>query len=506
MSLDSTLRIASSGLANISLGLSVVSQNVANASTPQYAVETSTQQSLSADGQGFGAKLNVVLRASDPGLQSQLADQVAQDAYNETANNALSALQSVQGVVGAGDDLGSHLTALQASFSTLLADPADVTQQSAVVSSAEDLSRNINSLSQAYGRARQATQDGLVESVNQLNSALSAMGMFSRQIISLRAQGQSTADVESQRAQAENSVSQLVNARFLGQSNGDVTVMTVGGAQLPTDGSIKVMLSAATLGATAVYPTNGVPGILLGDTDITSEMTSGSIGAQLALRDATLPTYQASLDEFAHALSSRFADQGLTLFTDQSGVVPISTGAPAQAGYVGYAGVIQVNPAVKANTALVRDGTQTIIGSAGGASAFTPNVTGLAGFSTMVSRVLSYTLGDQIQAGVAQTSISTKSLGSTGTLNANFGPQATLSAYANALTASQAADSANTAADASESKAVLTSLQSKMTGETGVSMDTELGQMVILQNAYGANAKVISAVQALFTETLAMVT
>ena len=45
-----------------------------------------------------------------------------------------------------------------------------------------------------------------------------------------------------------------------------------------------------------------------------------------------------------------------------------------------------------------------------------------------------------------------------------------------------------------------------MTSETGVSMDSELGQMVVLQNAYGANAKIISAVQAMFSETLAMVT
>ena len=245
---------------------------------------------------------------------------------------------------------------------------------------------------------------------------------------------------------------------------------------------------------------------MLGSTDVTAQMVGGRIGAEVALRDTTLPVYQASLDEFAHTLSTRFADQGLTLFTDGSGTVPSGTGIPAQAGYVGFAGTIQVNPAVSANPSLIRDGTQAVVGSAAGASAFTPNSTGLAGFSTMVSRVLDYALSDQAQAGVAQAPVSTSGLGPTGALSTGLGSQATLGAYANALTAAQAADSANASADATDHQAVLTSLQDKMTGETGVSMDAELGQMVILQNAYGANAKVISAVQALFTETLAMVT
>ena len=506
MGLDTALGIASGGLANISLGLSVISQNVANTSTPQYAVEAATLQSVSAGGEGFGVQSGVVLRASNPGLQTQVSEQVAQDAYDETTGNALSALQPALGTVNAGNDLGSQLTTMQASFSTLLGDPGDTTQQSAVVSSAQALASSINVLSQSYVQARQATQDGLVSSVNQLESALTAVGTLSRQIISLRAQGQSTADVENQRAQAENSISQLVNARFLDQPNGDVTVLTLGGVQLPTVGSTKVSIANATIGASASYPTSGVPGILLGSTDITAQMTGGQIGAQLALRDATLPTYQASLDQFAQSLSTRFADQGLTLFTDNSGGVPVSNGTPMQAGYVGYAGVVQVNPAVVANPALVRDGTQAIAGSADSASAFTPNSTGLTGFSTMISRVLNYTLGDQAQAGVTQPPIETQGLGTTGTLIAGFGPQATLGDYANALTASQAADSDNATTDAADSKAVLTSLQGKMTGETGVSMDAELGQMVVLQNAYGANAKVISAVQSMFSEALAMVT
>ena len=124
---------------------------------------------------------------------------------------------------------------------------------------------------------------------------------------------------------------------------------------------------------------------MLGGQDVTQQLTGGQIGGNIALRDSTLPTIQANLDEFAQNLSSRFAAQGLTLFSDGGGNVPSGGGTPAQAGYIGYANEIQVDPAVLATPSLVRDGTTAIAGSPTGASAFTPNPPGgPAGFTGMI--------------------------------------------------------------------------------------------------------------------------
>ena len=504
-SLSGALGIASGGLANISLGLSVVSQNVANASTPQYALESATQTSLSAGGQESGVQSGLVVRATDPGLQSQVAAQTSALAAEDTISAALATLEPVLGTVGAGTDLGSQLGAVQSAFSALQADPSDATQQGAVVDAAASLASFINTLAGAYGSARQTAQDGIVTGVGQLNAALSNLGTLNTQIVNDRAQGLSTADLENQRAQAEATISGLVDARFLPRQDGGVTVLTTGGAQLPTDGT-QLTAPAATTGPTAFHPGGGIAGILLGGTDITAQLTGGAIGANITLRDQTLPSYQAGLDQFAETLSTRFSAQGLTLFTGPTGALPASTGPYVQSGYVGYAGVIQVNPLVSATPSLVRDGTGVVAGSPGGASAFTPNPNGLAGFTTLITRVLDYALGPDVQAGVAQTPAATTGLGPAGTLATPYGGQATLTEAANALTAGQAADSADATTQAGDTKAVQTSLQGKLTAVTGVDMDTELGQMVVLQNAYGANAKVISAVQAMFQDVLNMVT
>ena len=101
-----------------------------------------------------------------------------------------------------------------------------------------------------------------------------------------------------------------------------------------------------------------------------------------------------------------------------------------------------------------------------------------------------------------QATVSTTGLGPTGTLQSATTPQSTLLDAANTLTASQAGDSAQASSQTTDATAVQSSLQTKLTGATGVDVDTELGQLVVLQNAYGANAKIITAIQALFTDVL----
>ena len=245
---------------------------------------------------------------------------------------------------------------------------------------------------------------------------------------------------------------------------------------------------------------------MLGGVDVTGALQGGQLGANIALRDRTLPAYQGQIDEFAKTLAGRFADQGLALFTDASGAVPAGGGSPAQAGYVGFADAIQVNPAVQANAALVRDGTAAIAGSATGASAFTPNpVGGPAGFATLISRVLNNSFGAQIQTGVPQPSPNTAGLGPAGTLNASYAPPTTLGGFAAAVVGSEAADSGDVAGRLTTEQAVQTSFSTKLTGETGVSIDAEMSLMITLQSAYGANAKVMSAAHTMFSQLLAAV-
>ena len=100
MNLDGALSIAAGGLANVNRQMAVVSQNVANASTPGYAAEVSTQQSLTADGEGLGVHSGPAIRNIDTALQAELFSQNATVAGLQTRQNALQAIDAVQGTPG----------------------------------------------------------------------------------------------------------------------------------------------------------------------------------------------------------------------------------------------------------------------------------------------------------------------------------------------------------------------------------------------------------------------
>jgi len=504
--LDSALTIANGGLNSISAALALISQNVANGSTPAYATELSNPQSVDAGGEPSGVNIGVSTLASNEALQNQLNAANAESSGASVTSAALANLEPALGTVANGDDLGSYLTALQNSFSNLLNDPSSQPEQDAVVTAAQTLAQGINSLSETYNQTRQAAQNALVTEVGQLNDALGQVGVLNNQIVALQAQGQSTADLENQRNAVTATISQLVDARFVEQSNGALTVLTSGGAQLPTDTPDPLSIASATTGPSVYYPDGGLPGIELDGTDVTSQFYGGQIGANVTLRDSTIPTYQGELDEFSHTLASRFDAQGLTLFTDPSGDLPESTTTPTQSGYVGFASTIEVNPLVTATPSLVRDGTRSVLaGDAGGGAPFTPNPDGLAGFTGLIDNVLTYTFGADSQAGETQPTPATTGLGPDGTLSAPFAAPAALSDFATALTGSQAEDSGNATTESTDTAAVQTALQNKLTAQTGVSLDTEMSELIALQNAYAANAKIVSGVQSLLADVLAAV-
>jgi len=504
MGLDTALSIASGGLANINAQLALVSQNVANAGTPGYAVETGTQQEVTADGVGLGVHTGPATRQINLALQASVVQQNATVTGLTTTQTALQAIDVVLGTPGQGSDLGSLLGVVQNQFSTLLTNPSSQAQQSSVVSAASTLATGINNLSSAYTTQRQAAQNDLGSTIGTLNTTLAAIGNLSDQIVAMRPNGVSTADLENQRDAAVQTLSNLVDIKTIEQPNGDLSLFTPGGLSLPTRGVTNPFsIAAGTAQPGAYYPGGGLPGIMVGSTDVTSNMTGGQIGADLTLRDKTLPTDQAVLDEFSSGLSNRFSAQGLNLFTDPAGHVPAGSGTPVQAGYVGYSATIQVNPAIIANPALVRDGTNTIVGSATGASSFTPNpTTGPAGFTALISRVINNTFGSQVQSGVAPPTFNTTALGPSGTLTAPFNSTSSLSSYATSLVASQAQQSATTTNNLTSEQALRTSLTSKVAAVSGVSMDTEMSMMISLQNAYGVNARIMTAVQSMFTQIL----
>jgi flagellar hook-associated protein 1 FlgK len=467
MSIDSSILVAASGLRSATKGLAVAAQNVANASTPSYATESVAYSAAIGGDVGGGVLTGPATINVDASLEASVFEQNGEVAAQQTTSDALSQIDATQGTTAAGNDIASEVGALSDAFSSL-----------------------------------DSAQDSIVSDVATLNTTLLQIGALSKQIVAAQNVGQSTADLQNQRGVAESTAAQLAGIKFLPQSNGDVVALAEGN---------QINLNATTgpfaIANATLSPASTGPALTLAGQDVTSSVTSGSIGANLTLRDTTLPAGQAGLDEFAQTLATRLSNQGLQLFTDPSGAVPAGGGTPVQSTYVGFANVIQVNPAVTADNAVVRDGTNAVAAGTGGAAGFTPNPAGgPAGFTTLIDNVLEYGLGADAQAAIPQTAPATTGLGVNGTVTLSYQTSGTIGNFAANLVAAQST-AVNTAASAlSTGTSLQSTLQSKLAAGSGVSIDSELSNLIILQNAYGANAKVLTAAQSLWTDLFAAVT
>ncbi len=455
MSLIGTLATATSGLDSITRQLAVTSQNIANAGNTGYTRESLPVTSATAGTDGVGVRSGTVTRSLDLALQSQTVASSATLAGQQVQSDALAGIDAASGAPGSGQDLPGLLGNLQDSFSTLANDPANQAQQAQVLVQAGTLAQGLNGVGQAVSTARQTAQDSIVAEVGTANVALHSLGVLSDQVIAAQSRGDSTASLEDARDAQMQVVATLTGASFLRQSNGDLLAIA-GGVLLPLRSSSgPLAIQAATLAPDT--PAAAVPALTVSGVDVTSALSGGQIGANLALRDKTLPAIQAGLDGVASNLASGFTASGLTLFTNPGGAAPTPPAA-------GFAQTIQVSAAVQATPSQLRDG-------AGAA--------GAAGSTTLINSVLNGVLGSS---------------------------SGSLQSQAVSLTSGVAQQASTASAALATDKAVQTSLQAKLTAGSGVSVDSELSSLVQLQAAYGANAKVVAATETLWTTLLASVT
>jgi flagellar hook-associated protein 1 FlgK len=499
MSLDLALSIARSGLAHVNRQLAQSAANVANAATPGYTRKEVQGAALTPGGLASGVRSLEATRAVDTAMVTQINAARAGTAGAEARARILEGVEIAHGATG--ESVGDLTAALGDAFVSLRDDPSDPLLQSTVIGAAADLAARYNTVSNAILTARQSAQDAMVQDVATLNDALRRVSDLTRQILPLRAQGQSTVELEDQRDQAIAEISSVMQVRAVSQEDGGVVLVTAGGLTLPLgQESGPFAIDPATLGVQSFHGASGtLPGVILNGSDVTDRLGNGTLAAYAALRDEELPLAQAELDVSAANLTARFDAQGLTLFTGDGGAVPDPASAYATGGMLGFAAGLRVNPAVQDDPRLVRDGTRVVTAMAGGPTAFTPNAaTGPADFTALIDRVLNWSLGSEVSAGNPQPGFAATGLGPDGSLSSGLRSARSLGDYANQLVATQTAARAEAEEAGKASGDLLSALEGRFAERSGVDVDKELAAMITLQNAYAANARLISAVQSMY--------
>ena len=303
------LSSAVSSLLVLEKQMGVVSNNISNANTAGYSAETLNIGTNVSDGIGGGVVDLGITSNVDQYLQTSVinANSASTQAttYNSYYQNLQQLMGQITGSATGGNDLSSQMATLQATFSQLAATPQNASLGNQAVDNLDNLTSNMRSISQQIQQLRTKADQQITDTVNDANTQLNTINSLNTQIETAMATGQSTAALSDQRTQAVQALSADIGIGYYTGANGGLQIYTTQGQPLLT-GNVVTPLShtAVSISGDNSYPSGGINGIMVGNTDITDSITSGKLYSLIQQRDQELPNAQNSLDYIAQQLSS----------------------------------------------------------------------------------------------------------------------------------------------------------------------------------------------------------
>ncbi|MBR0829968.1 flagellar hook-associated protein FlgK [Bradyrhizobium manausense] len=306
MSLDIARLVAFSGLSATQVQISVTSSNISNADTTGYTRKTANQSSSVTNGVGTGVTVTGISSTVDKLLLKSLIGATSELGAADTTNTYLTSLQKLYGSTGTSDSsstgtsLANTLASLESALSSLASTPSSASLQSNVVSALDDVASQLRETSAGIQKLRSNADQDIASSVDDANEDLQEIADLNAEIKQVAASGQSTADLEDQRNTALQELASKMNVSYFTASNGDLQVYTTSGQALVDSTAHTISYTTAA----SVTSSTSFSAITVNGVDITSQITSGDIGALVALRDKTLPAAQSQLDQLAQQLAS----------------------------------------------------------------------------------------------------------------------------------------------------------------------------------------------------------
>ena len=456
----------------LKLDWDVVSRNIANATTEGYTKKIHNQSNLIIGGTGSGVRTDEVTRKVTDTLQRSLREQNGTIEKLEILDDFLGRLELEFGRPDDQSSISAKLTDLKKSFQAFSTAPENATNAIGLIATADTLSRSFNDLNTLIQDLRVEADGRISDRVTEVNNSLTSLQELNRQIGQKVAAQQSSADLEDQRDQLLLTINKNLSIGSFERTNNKITVSTADG-RLMLDDTLIPMSFVATSSLTAA--TAGQP-VQLGGADVTSSITAkeGSIAGLLNLRDTVLPEFQVVLDDLAFKVAGSLGtvsvggvNEDLNLFTDAAGNVPAAFTA-------GFSGTIRVRAALLTTPTDIRDpqagAGYTPLGAA-------DNALPLAVISLFES-----------QSALSQAA----------------GVNNTMEGFSAALIGKVANQKADYDTQLTFQKVFRDGLRDRVENQSGVNTDEELTELIRLEAAYGASARVLNAVQRAFDDLISI--
>jgi flagellar hook-associated protein 1 FlgK len=335
MSLFGSIQMAGNTLQAMQIGLHVVGNNIANANTPGFIRERAIftpapTMKLGNLTLGLGVEVAGIVQSLDKFAEDRLRGAGGDRAGAEVQDQTYKDIEAILGELS-GTDVSSALTSFFNSINEILKQPEDVSIRNLAIQSGQTLSTDINNLNRrvetVYADFSRKV-DNLSTEINTLTAQISKLNV---QIVSLEGGVNSSNQAGSLRSQRQEAVKRLAQIADVVATDtpGGAVNITLRGETLVFEGTRREVKSE--LGTS-----NGLPAATLKFVDGggSVQVSSGELYGVYQARDTIAGGFLDRLNDFAGALANEFnkiyaQGQGITGFkavTSQNSVSNATAG------------------------------------------------------------------------------------------------------------------------------------------------------------------------------------
>lgn len=441
------INIGQSGLNAAQIGQEVTGQNIANANTPGYSVQSVDQTAADpytlADRNtqilpgliGSGVAVSSIRRASNQFLDTQVRD-ASSNLQAQTAQS--NALKQVDSAFGEPSDTGLNaaLTSFFNSFHDVANTPENLGVRSAAVQQGVALANTFHTVQAGLTSAASSVSGQAAADIQSVNADSAQIAALNLSIKSSARSGQSPNDLLDQRGVLLDKLSGLVNITVQNNSDGTVNV---------------------SIGSTALVTGTDSSSVSLSSLTASGDLRSGEL-LGLGKAQAQIAAYQSQLNSAAASVVSQVnAAQADGLDLNGRPGTPFFT---ATAG--NEAATIAVNPDLETNPSHLAAASPPVPPATFGAGDGS-NAQAVAGLLTRTVTAAGDPLSGQ-----------------------------SIQSYYQATVSDAGSRAAAALSSAGTAQASATQFTNQRASETGVSTDNELTNLLKYQRAYQASARVIT--------------
>lgn len=291
------LNVASDGLSAQSFGLNVTGQNVSNASTPQYTRRVAMLETQA----GPGVQIQGLRQVSDPYADNALYNATSLESSASELDSNLASLENVFND-SSGTGLASSLNQLFSVFQQLSANPTDVTVRQSVLNAADQFARRSNEIAGTIATQRTDLHTKAEQLAKDANQRASEVAKLNQQIAQAQMNGRDASGLIDQRNKVLLGLSQIIDVRVIAGDNGSVTVQAGGTTIIEGTMTRSLSVGIDAGGNLSFFAQRS------GSSDAPTDITTGVLGGALAgvkqARDEDLADIALQFDSFIYDVAA----------------------------------------------------------------------------------------------------------------------------------------------------------------------------------------------------------